>query len=335
MRIAMISPYSRGPVRGNITTVNRIARYLREAGCEVLVQPLDAVTPEEMERCLQEFLPDLVHAFHARYCGEVAAGLAGRLSVPMMITTTGSDICDVTLRDHSATAVAMADADAVACFSKIEADEVAEHFPDVSGRIAIVPQGVEPLVDSKEPVCGIPEDDFVLLLPAALRPVKNVEFAVRALAGLQENFKKLRLVIAGGDLDHKYASAIRSLLSRSPWATWLGEVPYSDMGNLYRRADVVLNCSSFEGMPNSLMEAMALGRPVLAADIPGNRSLVKNGETGWLYRDEADFKEKLSMITADPVLRQECGARASKFMRLEFSPQSEAETYLKLYRSIT
>ncbi len=334
MRIALISPYSIGPMRGNITTVNRIERHLGKLGIETLLLPLDALSQGEIEKRLLKFSPDLVHAFHARYCGEIAGNLARRLGVPLVITTTGSDINDALLRDHPLTGRAMTDADAVVCFSTIEADEVATHFPTVSERITIVHQGVEPLPVTGENSLDISEDDFVILLPAALRPVKNVEFAIRSLAGFQAASRKMRLIIVGGEVDREYASVIRSMLYKSPWASWPGEVPQSRMGDLYCRAGVVLNCSIHEGMPNSLMEAMALGRPVLAADIPGNRSLVKDGETGWLYSDEGDFQKKLSRIAADPVLRKDCGDRAREFVQLNFSPVSEAESYIKLYRSL-
>jgi glycosyltransferase involved in cell wall biosynthesis len=114
----------------------------------------------------------------------------------------------------------------------------------------------------------------------------------------------------------------------------LGEVPYDQMGDLYTRADLVLNCSLFEGMPNSLMEAMALGRPVLARDIPGNHSLIRDGETGWLYQDEDDFRRQISLLVADADLRKQTGCRARDFVQSHFSPALEAERYLQLYNSL-
>lgn len=106
------------------------------------------------------------------------------------------------------------------------------------------------------------------------------------------------------------------------------------MGDLYARADIVLNCSLFEGMPNSLLEAMALGRPVLAVDIPGNRSLVRDGETGLLFRDDADFRRQLLRLARDAELRETCGANARKHIQNGFSPVREAEGYLLLYTSV-
>jgi glycosyltransferase involved in cell wall biosynthesis len=193
----------------------------------------------------------------------------------------------------------------------------------------LIPQGVETLPAGRCP--ELPDDAFVVLLPAALRPVKNVEFPLRAMAPLCGVIENLLLVIAGGVIDQVYAACIREMLSGSPFARWLGEVPYERMGSLYARADVVLNCSRFEGMPNSLMEAMALGRPVLAAAVPGNCSLVCHETTGFLYRDEADFRDQVVRLAGDPGLCANLGKRARDFVLMNFPPKVEAERYLKLY----
>lgn len=335
MKIAIISPYSVGPIRGNITTVNRIAHFLGRAGADTIVLPVDAYSAEEMSMHLAGFAPDLIHGFHAYFCGEIAAAIAQHFRIPFTITFTGSDICDPALRDHPATARAVAQAAAITCFSQSEADEVVARFPQTARRWAIIPQGVEPLPISGNQEFGIPADAFVVLLPAALRRVKNVEFAIDAIKPLWQAEKRFRLVLAGGEIDKQYADAIRSMLDMSPWVTWLGETPHNRMGDLYRRADLVLNCSRFEGMPNTLMEAMALGRPVVAADIPGNRSLVSHGRTGWLFKDEAGFRKLVLQLAEDSLTRAEAGYRAREEMQARFSPRREAMSYLSLYHELT
>ena len=334
MRIAIISPYSRGPMRGNITTVRRIARALGEVGLEVVILPVDVMSVAEMECRLHSFAPDIIHAFHAGRCGEPACYLAERLDVPCVITITGSDINEPLFREHASTHRAMAMAAAIVCFDEFVAACVARFFPDVSRRIALIPQGVVPLPVTVDAGCVIPEDAFVLFLPAALRPVKNIEFPLLALAPLAMKIDKLMLVIAGGVIDQEYADSVRGLLDVAPFATWLGEVPYEQMGTLYARADVVLNCSHDEGMPNSLLEAMALARPVLAADIPGNHSLVHDNETGWLYSDEADFRELVTRLMGDAALCAEVGRRAREYVQSEFSPCIEADRYIRLYTTL-
>ena len=334
MRSALISPYSVSPLRGNIVTVSRIERHLREAGVEPLVLAADTLTPTRMARLLDKFAPDVIHAFHAARCGPLARDLAGRLHLPFLITITGTDLHDPQLRDRPDTLQALRSAAAVVCFTDADARLATGSFPVLRERVTLVPQGVEPLPVSGEETFGLAPGDFVVLLPAALRPVKGVEFALQAVAALSAAAPELRLVIAGGVLHREYAAAVETLVRDTPNAVWLGEVPYGRMGGLYRRADLVLNCSRSEAMSNSLMEAMALGRPVLVADIPGNRSLVQDGETGWIFTDEADFQRQLLRIMGNAPLRAACGERAGEHLRTHFSPIREAERYRALYHRI-
>lgn len=334
MRVAIISPYSSGPMRGNVTTVRRIAHALGGAGVKTIVLPVDAMSVAEIECSLHSFAPDLIHAFHAGLCGELACDLAERSGVPYIITITGSDINDPQFREQISTCHAMAQAAAIVCFDELAAVHVVGFFPDLTGRIVVIPQGVVPLPVTVDSGYAIPEDTFVLFLPAALRPVKNIEFPLRALASLSREIDRLVLVIAGGVIDQCYADNIRELFAEAPFAIWLDDVPYERMGALYARADVVLNCSHFEGMPNSLLEAMALARPVLAADIPGNLSLVHDNETGWLYRDEDGFRDLVTRLMGDAALRAEVGGRAREYVQSNFSPRLESDRYIELYSTL-
>jgi len=261
----------------------------------------------------------------------MACQLANESGIPSVITITGSDINEPQSRGHSGTRRAMDMAAAIVCFDELEASQVGRYFPHARERIAIIPQGVAPLPVTVDTGFYIPEGAFVLLLPAAFRPVKNIEFPLRALIPLARENDKMLLVIAGGIIDQEYADRVQEMIAGAPFATWLGEVPYEQMGALYARADVVLNCSHFEGMPNSLLEAMALARPVLAADIPGNHSLVHDNVTGWLYRDEDDFRARVTQLMNDAALCAEVGRGAREYVQSNFSPHIEAERYLELY----
>ncbi|MDD2853007.1 MAG: glycosyltransferase [Desulfuromonadaceae bacterium] len=335
MRTALISPYSAGPMRGNITTVRRISNYLSAGGVTTVNIAADSHSFSEMERQLAAFKPDLVHGFHAHYCGTITRKLAERFQVPYIITTTGSDIYERRLRNHPDTVKAIECADAVVCFSNNDAEIVTDCYPHMRGSIIVIPQGTEPLPIVEGNGFDISEETFLLLLPAALRPVKRIEFALQALPLLVQFDPTVRLVITGGVIDQDYASSIRSMLSDSPFAVWFGEVPHEKMGSLYDRADLVLNCSSSESMSNSLMEAMSLGRPVLAANIPGNRSLIRHGETGCLFDDEHDFRRLVQQLKGDAAMRAELGFRGRQEILTNFSAHREAEQYLSLYCKLT
>src|SRR4051812_31195663 len=86
------------------------------------------------------------------------------------------------------------------------------------------------------------------------------------------------------------------------------------------------------GMANSLLEAMSCGRPVLAADIPGNRSIVEEGVNGFLYLGEKDFLQKARRLAADPPLRLLMGERARAMVAGNNRPEVEARRYLEIYR---
>jgi L-malate glycosyltransferase len=334
MRIALVSPYSVGPMRGNITTVKRIARSLGEAGAEVVVLPVDAMTFDEIKARLSAFPPHIIHGFHALCCGDTARHLAKSLSLPLVMTLTGSDINDTAMREHPATLGTLAAAARIVCFDTSIAATVRRYFPDSADRLCVIPQGVSPLPLTGDHDFGLPPNARVLLLPAALRPVKNVEFPVRALSGILAGSNPVMLAIAGGEIDPHYAAVIRRLVAGNPSVTLLGEVAHGRMGDLYTRADVVLNCSRFEGMPNSLMEAMALGRTVLAADIPGNSLLVRHNETGLLYRNESEFNELVVRLQGDAALRERLGTSAARFVGDNFPPHREAESYITLYQNV-
>jgi len=250
------------------------------------------------------------------------------------MTLTGSDINDATMREDPATFSTLKTAAKIVCFDEAVAATVGLHFPAESVRLRIIPQGISPLPLSGDQEFGLPPDRPVLLLPAALRPVKNVEFPVRALPGILSGHAPVMLVIAGGEIDPHYAAGIRRLIAGNPFVSWLGEVAYERMGDLYTCADVVLNCSRFEGMPNSLMEAMALGRPVLAADIPGNSLLVRHNETGLLYRDESEFIELVLRLLGAPELRDRLGRGAARYVHDHYPLRREAESYLSLYQDV-
>ena len=333
-RIALVSPHSMGSMRGNITTVQRISRFLTRVEVKTICLACDALTVDEMAESFPVFEPTLIHAFHARYCGGISALLSKQFRIPFILTITGSDLHDPVLREHPETIRSLSLAAAITCFSQSDAEELVCHLPGVAGRITVIPQGVEALSDTEQRTFGIPNEAFVLLLPAALRPVKNVEFAIAAIKPLWTADHRFLLVIAGGEIDHTYVEEIRGMLATAPWVRWLGEVPYGEMGALYRRADLVLNCSRYEGMSNSIMEAMALGRPVMAADIPGNRSLLRHGDTGWLFNGESAFRTLVTMLAGNKLLRSEVGERGKKSIEVTFSPCSEAQQYRDLYATV-
>jgi glycosyltransferase involved in cell wall biosynthesis len=288
--------------------------------------------PDRYER-LQQLAtspPELLHAFHAFHAGPVARQAAHELQIPYIITLTGSDLFDPTLRDHQETRQAIHDAAAITCFDPLVAELADQTFPLITDKLVVVPQGVEPFPDY--PATTRTDNEFIILLPSALRPVKGIDFAMSQLAPLLVDLPNLQLWVVGGVLDTEYATTIRAQASELSWVHLRGEVPHKAMGQLYAAADLVLNSSLFEGgMANALLEAMIMAKPVLARDVPGNRSLIRHKETGWLFQDGDTLRELVRSITQQPRQRENVGRAAQEYVIKQFSPAAEATALVDLY----
>jgi glycosyltransferase involved in cell wall biosynthesis len=103
-------------------------------------------------------------------------------------------------------------------------------------------------------------------------------------------------------------------------AEWLGH--RDDMPAIYAACHVVALPTEYgEGLPRSLVEAGACGRPVVAADVPGCREVIEHGVNGWLVppRDPVALAEALSRLCADAELRRSMGARGRQVVETRFS----------------
>jgi glycosyltransferase involved in cell wall biosynthesis len=87
-------------------------------------------------------------------------------------------------------------------------------------------------------------------------------------------------------------------------------------------------------MANSVLEALWLGRAVLASDIAGNRSLIDHGRTGLLFRDEAEFERGAAALVRDPALRGRLGQAGRELVVRQYPPQQEVAGYREVYRGL-
>jgi glycosyltransferase involved in cell wall biosynthesis len=91
--------------------------------------------------------------------------------------------------------------------------------------------------------------------------------------------------------------------------------PVEDIENYYRVADLVLINSLSEGMPNTLLEAMACGKVALVKDFPGIRFLIEHMETGVIFQNETEMHGYLNRLRNEHGLRRQIGASAAEHIR--------------------
>lgn len=122
--------------------------------------------------------------------------------------------------------------------------------------------------------------------------------------------------------------------SRSPGVRWLG--PSDDMPSIYARADAVVLPSYREGMPRSLLEAGAMGLPVIATDVPGCRHIVTHGVNGLLceVRSAESLRGAIERLLAmTPAERAHMGAAGRARVEADFDEQRVVDAALAVVRN--
>jgi glycosyltransferase involved in cell wall biosynthesis len=209
-------------------------------------------------------------------------------------------------------------------------------------RPTIIPNGVDferfagaPTRSEARTGLGMDTEGPLLLLVCKVIPIKRVEWfleVVRRLTGV-------RGIVVGGYDEERWASAYyrqlratyRDVLDR---VTFVGEVRFDQVARYLAAADVFVFPSSFEGRPNAVDEAMAMGLPVVLSDIPAHRAMIVDGKTGFLAADVDTLTDLTRRLIADPSLRRQVGEAGARHIRESFSVEREAERFLALYRRV-
>ena len=339
-RTAVLTPFAFPSVRGNAITTDRIVAGLRERGEDVKTWDLSAMAESDVAAGVEAWRPELIHAFHAFRCGPLALRLARRLEIPLVVTLTGTDANHELFDAEHAPVVrrVLEGASAVTAFDGSIADRVGAVLPDVRARLVTIPQAAS--FARSEPFdldahWALPADRVLFLLPAGIRPVKAPRRLLPPFDRVAAADSRVRLLYVGPVLDPAEGDALDRGLADRSWARHLGAIAHGAMPSLLARADVVLNSSISEGgMANSVLEALALGRAVLAADIPGNRALVEHDVTGLLFGTDAELEAAAVRLARDPGLRARLGAAGRARVTDSYPPTREIDGYLAVYRRL-
>jgi L-malate glycosyltransferase len=169
---------------------------------------------------------------------------------------------------------------------------------------------------------------------ARLVPVKGLDLFLEVAAAVRRRNRLVRFSVLGD-------GPLRADLARRANELRLGDcldfaAPRPDPFPYYRTLDLYLNTSIHEGIPLSVIEAMACGMPVVSSAVGGIPEILRHGEDGFLVegRDASSFAECCLRLMHDDRLREETGARAAARARSRFSASSMAQAYRQLYAEI-
>lgn len=230
------------------------------------------------------------HGYFSAWVGMVAARI---LDAGFSMTLHGSDL--LVHADYLDTKLA----DCRFCFtiSDFNRHYILDHYPAVNAKNVLVRRlGVDTNYWTMTEKARASEN-FEILSVGRLHPVKNHAFLLLACRALKTSGVKFRCVIAGDGQERQGLKRLIEGLGLGGDVELPGHIAREQLPALYAAADVVVLTSHSEGIPVTLMEAMAMGRIVIAPNMTGIPELINDKKNGFLYQPNSmdDFLSKLRL----------------------------------------
>ena len=187
-------------------------------------------------------------------------------------------------------------------------------------------------------------ENFILFV-GQLAKVKGVNFLLDAWAEVIKEFPNFKLVIVGDGEEYnqlkikseKLFGKLRVVSGAEPLKIneiidFRGKVSLGEVKNLMARCYCLVLPSLSEGLPRVIIEAMALGKSVVASNVGGIPDLVKDNETGLLVKpaDSEDLANKLKFLLGNQKLAEKLGQQARQMVLKNFSNQQYLDDYLRM-----
>lgn len=251
---------------------------------------------------LRDLSPDHIHIHHGYYAAWVGMTAAQLLGISYSMTLHGSDL----LLHHAFLRLKLENCKFCLTVSEFNRRHILANYPGIaSEKIRVQRMGVPTfLTDTEWEKPRSANSTLIMLSVGRLHPVKDHAFLLRACCELKARGFHFACLIAGDGPERKNLERLICDLDLRHQVTLLGHVPRARLENYYAVCDLVVLTSRSEGIPLTLMEAMAHRRAVLAPAITGIPELVLDGQTGFLYEPGSvdDFVAKVQGIDAQANL---------------------------------
>lgn len=198
------------------------------------------------------------------------------------------------------------------------------------GKAYVIPNGVDvPLPVDRKARKGI----FTIINVTRLAPEKGVDILLDAIKELKRIKDGFRVIVAGDGPEKERLVKKAGDIGISGCVEFVGF--RNDVPKLLEEADLFLTCSRGEGMPISLLEAMARGLPVVASDVPGNSDVVKNARSGFLFSldSPAGCAARIKGLMDDEALYRRMSEAAYKTALSEYSVDRMCESTMAMYQT--
>jgi sugar transferase (PEP-CTERM/EpsH1 system associated) len=315
-----------------------VAQEIRALGIDVFDAQMrnkaDLPALLRLYRHVRRIRPAILHTslFHANLPGRVLGRIAG---VPIIICSERTMAMEPQWR-YRVNRWTIGLVDRVIAVSDSVRDFCVSHIGLPAEKLVVIYNGVElpkgPFPSPREARAGLglPAEGPVIGAVSRLEPVKGTSFLIQALAQVDN----ATLVVIGDGAERTALKALAQDLGVAGRIQWTGH--RRDVPTLLPAFDLYVQPSLHEGMPNTILEAMAAGLSVVATAVGGTPEVVDDGITGLLVppRDPDALAGAITALLRDPSLRHKMGRAGPERVKDHFSLEQMVQQTQALYECL-
>jgi len=247
---------------------------------------------------------------------------------------------EVTQRIKKLTAKAFSLSNRILVFSRLDQTEI-ELAIGNGGKVITFPNAVKvnDFVNNNEDLRGkfsLPKENKVVLFLARLIKEKGIYDIFDAIPSIVKKFDKVTFIFAGEgpEKDRMRAECINKKLEK--WVIIAGNLQYDDVIRAFKTADILVLPSYSEGMPMSLLQALASGVSIVATPVGAIPDFLQNGENGFLVQTNShvEIAEKILILLQNDSLRQRMEFTNLELAKTEFDVDVVISKLGELYASL-
>jgi len=314
-----------------------VRQAIEARGAKAVLLPgragLDPLLPFRLARWIRTSGADVLHTHHLGpfIYGAAAARMAG---VPHVHTEHSHEIYDAPRRRALARRM-----DDLATVVAVSEEIAAWREATLGRRCAVIPNGV-PVPPASTPelrararsLLGLEDGEVAVGCVARLAPEKDHATLVRAVHAALSTAPRLRLVLAGDGPERGALETLASDLGVTGRVLFLGS--RSDVAEILPGLDLFTLASRREGLPLSLLEALAAGLPAVTTAVGEMPRVLSGGAGRTVPAGDADaLASALAGAALDPAWRRTAGTTGRDLVRSSYSMDAMADAYVHLYRA--
>ncbi len=179
------------------------------------------------------------------------------------------------------------------------------------------------------------ENDTLILFVGQLTYGKGIRVLIRAIKRLSQKNTSLKLVVLGKGPLTDYIKKMQAIIGDQ--LRYFGFLPYNEVLKFYQMADIVISPSIWpEPLSRVIIEAMALGRPIIATNVGGTPEIITQEKNGILIEpgNPIEIKNAINRLINDPDLRSRIGLEGRKTIEKHYNETSICDKTLSIYHRV-